>query len=271
LNLIVGQTLPQQDSYYDGQEYDAHSEIQKKQGNRLIEEIGDFSAFQSVLDVGCGNGKTTIEMWENNKDMFVKAIDNSESQLKVAIEHYDRKRKEYPSPPKGAIEFLLEDASQISGTGDYDLIFSNAAIHWIGSGVYPLLYQALRPGGLLAVHQGAKGTYQEYHDMARRAISELGYEDYYENWKLPVYYPDRQEIEGLLEQCGFTKIHVTLDISYQNADEKLTEAFIAASLPVYRSVLNEEKFEKLKQRFRELCEEHLAEITVSRLYILAEK
>ena len=203
--------------------------------------------------------------------MVVKAIDNSKSQLNVAIEHNIRKGKEMPVPPAGMVDFQLEDAAQISGTEKYDLVFSNAALHWVGSRVYPVLFRALRPGGTLAVHQGARGTYEQYHAAARRAIRELGYEQYYERWTLPAYYPDKWEMERLLEECGFEEIRVELDESFRPADEALTEAFIAASLTAYRTVLTDELFEALKERFREICRSDLAEVTVSRLYILAKR
>ena len=105
--------------------------------------------------------------------------------------------------------------------------------------------------------------------MARRAIRELGYDHYYENWKLPVFYPDKLEMDQLLATCGFHEIRVLLDTSYQQADESLTEAFIAASLPAYQSVLDPELFENLKQKFRTLCNDYLTEVSVIRLYILA--
>ena len=271
LNLMVGHAVNAGDSLYDGRVYDAHSDIQRRQGNTLIAKIGDFSGYHNVLDVGCGNGKTTIEMWEHNPEMTVTAIDNSKSQLEVAIERLDGRLKEFSVPPEGRIEFVLEDAAQISGTAKYDLVFSNAALHWVGSRVYPALFRALKPGGDLAVHQGAKGTYEQYHAAARRAIRELGYEQYYERWTLPVFYPDRKEMEKLLSDCGFTEIRVELDESFQPADEALTEAFIAASLTAYQTVLTGGMFEELKGRFREICASDLAEVTVSRLYIFAKR
>ena len=271
LNLMVGHSVQAGNSLYDGRAYDAHSDIQKQQGNMLIAKIGDFSAYRTVLDVGCGNGKTTIEMWEKNPSMVVTAIDTSKSQLNVAIGHFDRTVQEMPVPPKGHVEFLLEDAAQISGTAKYDLVFSNAALHWVGSRVYAALFRALKPGGDLAVHQGARGTYEQYHAAARLAIRELGYEKYYERWTLPVYYPDKREMEQLLADCGFEEIRVEQDVTYRAADEALTEAFIAASLTAYRTVLTDEHFEALKERFREICASDLAEVTVSRLYIFAKR
>ncbi len=78
-------------------------------------------------------------------------------------------------------------------------------------------------------------------------------------------------MEQLLADCGFEEIRVEQDVTYRAADEALTEAFIAASLTAYRTVLTDEHFEALKERFREICASDLAEVTVSRLYIFAKR
>ena len=271
LNLIVGHEVARPVSFYIGEEYDKNSRIQKAQGNALLERIGDFSRFKTALDVGCGNGATTLQLWECNPEMRVFAIDNSRSQLDVATKRYQEAREKMSPEPEGEIEFFFEDAKKLSGTRQYDLVFSNAAMHWIGSGGYRVLYESLKPGGLLAVHQGGAGTYEELHEAAREAIRRLGLEKKFEGWRFPAYYPEAEELEALLSRTGFCEIEVELDESLRPVDEALTEAFIAASLNSYSIRVGTEEYERIKETFREICCEKPFQVQVRRLYVLAGK
>ena len=271
LNLIVGHEVNIPSSHYIGEEYDRHSGIQTEQGNALIRRIGDFSAFRSALDVGCGNGAITLQLWQCNPEMKVFAIDNSRSQLDVALKRYLKAREKMSPEPEGEIEFFYEDANKLSGSRQYDLVFSNAAMHWVGSAGYRVLYESLKPGGLLAVHQGGAGTYGELHEAAREAIRRLHLEDRYEGWHFPAYYPEEEEMEALLERTGFCDIEVETDASLRPADESLVEAFIAASLNSYSERVSAEEYEKIKETFRGICREKPFSVQVIRLYVMAGK
>ena len=61
---------------YRGTDYDHSSQTQHQQGQHLLDLI-DYENHQDVLDVGCGNGRTTLELWNRNRDMSITAIDVS--------------------------------------------------------------------------------------------------------------------------------------------------------------------------------------------------
>ena len=61
---------------YRGADYDRSSQTQHQQGQHLLDLI-DYENHQDVLDVGCGNGRTTLELWNRNRDMSITAIDVS--------------------------------------------------------------------------------------------------------------------------------------------------------------------------------------------------
>lgn len=96
-----------------------------------------------ILDIGCGPGNSTRVLSERFPDAEILGVDSSEDMLANA-------RESYP-----AQEFLLcnvpRDLNQISGA--FDLIFSNACIHWIPEQEQLIrsVFAKLNPGGVFAV------------------------------------------------------------------------------------------------------------------------
>ena len=82
--------------------------------------------------------------------MRIDAFDISETQIEVARKNCEEKGL------SDRIDFFVMDALELDEKNKYDLVFSNATLHWITNSrrMYTLLYNALKPGGRLAVHQG---------------------------------------------------------------------------------------------------------------------
>lgn len=93
-----------------------------------------------VLDLGCGTGRLTAQLKDHLPASTVLGLDNSAEMLDRAKGL--RRRGLYFC--RGTIEAPF---------GRWDLVFSNAALHWVGDhGVLlPRLLRLLRPGGQLAV------------------------------------------------------------------------------------------------------------------------
>lgn len=93
-----------------------------------------------VVDLGCGTGELTRKLAEALPNSDVTGLDSSEQMLEKAASY---------SGPK--LHFERGDQSQL--TDEWDLIFSNAALHWSEdhAELIPYLYWKLKPGGQIAV------------------------------------------------------------------------------------------------------------------------
>ena len=277
IGLVNGDTSASTEIRFSGTEYDAFSTTQRTQGARLLDLI-DFSEHKNVLDLGCGNGRTTIEMWRRNPAMWVDAVDISESQIETALANYQEAREEMAAsdtPATGHIEFQILNFDRVHALARYDLVFSNSALHWLSNPKdgYARLYRALEPGGLLAVHQGGAGTYRGLHALARRAVEEAGLAERYEGWSFPANYPTAEAMHEMLVDIGFENVNVqSVEIETKDASPTLPKDFAAASLIFYQipSVTNEE-FEKVEEIFERLCAETNPDLYAHRLYIFATK
>ncbi len=97
---------------------------------------------QKILDLGCGPGNSTRKLAEKFPAADILGIDSSEDMLKKA-------RRDHPD-----LSFkCLRVPDEICNLKDFDLIFSNACIHWIPNhkALIPALFDKLSQRGTLAV------------------------------------------------------------------------------------------------------------------------
>jgi len=95
-----------------------------------------------VVDLGCGPGGLTAELHEVLGARETVGIDASDTMLAEAA------ARVHPG-----LRFERDDIAEFAGR-DFDLVFSNAALHWVPVGHAELLARlarALAPGGQLAV------------------------------------------------------------------------------------------------------------------------
>src|SRR5215212_7110335 len=93
-----------------------------------------------VVDLGCGTGELTRQLADALPDSDVTGIDFSSQMLEKA--------SAFTRP---GLHF--EQGDQAGLTGEWDLIFSNAALHWTENHaeLIPNLYRRLTPGGQIAI------------------------------------------------------------------------------------------------------------------------
>ncbi len=101
----------------------------------------DLAAPGVVCDLGCGTGELTRVMAERWPQAIVTGIDDSPDMLARAG----------PAPPN--VRWLRQDIAHWNPERPADLIYSNAALHWLPdhAQLLPRLIASLAPGGVLAV------------------------------------------------------------------------------------------------------------------------
>jgi trans-aconitate 2-methyltransferase len=94
-----------------------------------------------VYDLGCGAGNVTRLLRARWPDARIVGVDASAEMLA-------RARNAVPD-----VEWVQQDLAAWAPDGAADVVYSNAALHWLGDheALFPRLVAALRPGGTLAV------------------------------------------------------------------------------------------------------------------------
>src|SRR5947209_12163955 len=153
-----------------------------------------------ILDVGCGTGRLTAEIASYGAE--VVGIDYSPTMISQA-------RANYP-----ILRFDTEDACNMPYHGEFDAVFSNAALHWMqpAEEAAAAMSRALKTGGRLVAELGGRGNIQILVHSAYQALKQLGIADpeRYNPW----YFPSVGEYATLLERKG---LEVTLAALFDRA------------------------------------------------------
>jgi len=118
----------------------------------------------NILELGCGTGNYTVLLSRKFRKARIQAIDISRKMIEVAQKKL----------PESRIEFLTGDAEEMTTTGRFDLITSNAAFQWFENleralGVYK---EILVRDGFLAFSTFGPGTFSELGWSLREFLDE---------------------------------------------------------------------------------------------------
>lgn len=125
-------------SFNEATWYDSNSTVQRKDGLKMIELLAPRKGLK-VLDLGCGTGYLSKVLADLvGPDGKVVAVDPDLERLELA-------RSKYTAPN---LEYLEGSAENIPGD-DYDIIFSNHALHYCvdKNAAFKIIAGKLKKGG----------------------------------------------------------------------------------------------------------------------------
>ena len=148
----------------------------------------------SVVDLGCGTGELTLRLAEWLPGSRVLGIDTSEEML--------AKARELERP---GLHFERRDLRALEGR--WDLVFSNAAIHWAEDHreLVPRLLSCAAPGGQIALQLPSN-----HHHVAHRMVIETAAEK-----------PFKTALEGWVRQSPVLPMASYAEILYQAGAEDM--------------------------------------------------
>jgi trans-aconitate 2-methyltransferase len=179
-----------------------------------------------ILDLGCGTGELTRELHEQLAASETLGIDSSESMLQKAS-------------PTSTLHFQLGDIASFTTDDPFDLVFSNAALHWIPDHerLFARLMSLLAPDGQLAVQMPANHDHPS-HRIAAEVATSIGIEPRRVNILSPESYAT------LLHRLGFTRQHVRVQVygHVLPSTADVVEWTKGSTLTPYREALSTERY-----------------------------
>jgi len=171
---------------WDAGLYDARHAFVWERARGLLEQLGPQPG-ERILDLGCGTGQLTSEI--ASRGAQVLGVD-------LSAEMVGEARRKFP-----ALRFEVADARALRFSGEFDAVFSNAALHWIPEAepVVAGVARALRPGGRLVAEFGGQGNVRAVVAALEAALVRLGAAT---GEARPWYYPSLGEYAALLERHG---------------------------------------------------------------------
>jgi trans-aconitate methyltransferase len=175
--------------------YNKHSQIQYDLGMSIINQLY-FKGTESVLDIGCGDGKLTAEIAKRVPRGHIVGVDVSPSMITESAKRFKHFKN---------MSFALADATTFFTDKRFDYVVSFSTFHWIKDKATTLkhIFNMLKPGGKLAIlmrHQESQGRALVFESATWKPILEaLGEKR---------FYCDQEIMRQLLSQTGFNNIHL---------------------------------------------------------------
>lgn len=188
---------------WDPKDYARSSGAQQSWAEELIGRL-HLAGDERILDIGCGDGRVTAALAERVPKGSVVGVDSSTEMIEFASEQYaDRKPK---------LTFLVMDAGGLSFRNEFDVVFSNAALHWVEDHVPVVqgIADALRPGGRALLSMGGKGNVADTVVVARALTQEPRWAEYFEDWFFTYAFHAPENYRTWLADAGLEPLRVEL-------------------------------------------------------------
>jgi trans-aconitate methyltransferase len=174
--------------------------VQQTWARELITKL-NLRGGERILDVGSGDGKVTAEIARSAPNGFVVGVDASPQMIAFA-------KKTFPAKKNPKLRFQTCDARKISVkkfSARFDVIFSNAALHWVDDHEKILRGAAavLKSGGRLVVSCGGKGNAQDVFVALRPEIKLKRWREFFRKMPTPYFFYAPEDYKKWLPKFGF--------------------------------------------------------------------
>lgn len=189
---------------WDAEDYRKSSSQQKRWGRELLAKL-HLDGNERVLDIGCGDGKLTVEIARLLPGGFAMGIDNSEGMIRLA-------RKTFPPERFPALSWEVMDARDLDFDSEFDVVFSNAVLHWVidHQPVLEGIERSLKPYGRILLQMGGMGNAAKIVEVLANMIEHDRWSGYFTDLSVPYGFYGPGEYEGWLKQAGLTPKRVEL-------------------------------------------------------------
>jgi trans-aconitate 2-methyltransferase len=182
---------------WNPEDYAKHSDAQLKWARELRQDL-DLQATESILDVGCGDGKITADFAATLPNCRVVGIDSSPEMIAYATRTYTA--AQYPN-----LSFACVDACALSFQHEFDLVFSNATLHWVDNhkAFLDRASQALRSDGRLVISCGGQGNAADILQVFADVTNRKPWNQYFDHFYNPYFFYGKQDYAQWLKEAGF--------------------------------------------------------------------
>lgn len=196
-----------------------------------------------VVDLGCGTGELTRELHRKLGAAETIGVDSSETMLAKC-----------GSFAGEGLRFERADLLAFDRGAPFDLVFSNAALHWVAdhAAVLERLVGLLAPGGQLAVQVPAMDAYPS-HTIAAEVAGAAPFRDALDGYVRPTHVLAPSDYALLLGRLGCAEQHVRMQVYTHSLPTPagVIEWVKGAALTAYEQRLSPELYSQFVARYRE--------------------
>ncbi|MDR3390866.1 MAG: methyltransferase domain-containing protein [Sulfuriferula sp.] len=182
---------------WNAEDYAQHSTAQLQWAQELIAKLA-LQGNESVLDIGCGDGKISAQLAQTIGNGNVVGIDLSADMIRLAA-------TQFPPERYANLRFLHMDAADIRLTAGFDIAFSNAALHWVADhrAVLQGARRCLKTGGRIVLQMGGRGNASAIFDTVQTIMQQPAWLPYFTDFTAPYHFYGPEDYAAWLPENGF--------------------------------------------------------------------
>jgi len=179
---------------WNASEYARISMLQATMAEEVLALL-NLNGSEHILDIGCGNGKTTTEIAARVPQGKVIGVDASADMIAFATSNNQHLN----------LEFAVADARHLRFTQEFDLAVSFNALHWIPEQALALqsIRAAIKPDGRAQLRLVPKGQRKSLENIIEETRLSPRWSGHFNSFHDPYLHLTPQEYGALAEQNGF--------------------------------------------------------------------
>jgi trans-aconitate methyltransferase len=130
---------------------------------------------------------------------IVVGLDASQGMIDTARQHEG-----------GNVRFVRQDILALDFREEFDVVFSNAALHWVKDhrALLGRVHRSLRAGGTIRFNFAGQGNCAGFLRVLTRTLAEPRFSRYFEGFEWPWYMPSEEEYGALVREFPFRDVAV---------------------------------------------------------------
>lgn len=233
LTLFTTSLLLANQDPWQGDEYAKNSVSQKASADDFLQGI-QFQGINSILDVGCGDGKITAVMARSIPEGFVVGVDISPSMIETAKNSFSAFKN---------LSFQVRDAAQLDFNEQFDLITSFTVMQWVLEQSQALrgFERALKPGGKLWI-QMPTDLPAAMKEALDQTISSERWKSYFVHFAAPWRFYGPDEYRRLLDSARLNPTRLSIVTKHERFPSRaIFQDFLKQWFPYLRPLPAEQK------------------------------
>jgi trans-aconitate 2-methyltransferase len=228
LLLVLATPIFSEQDPWKGDEYAKNSESQKNSADDFLKGT-KLSGNESILDVGCGDGKITAALARKVPQGKVVGVDISSSMIGFALKSFSEQKN---------LSFEVKDAAEITYQNQFDLVTSFTVMQWVLEQEKALqaFEKALKPGGKLWI-QMPTGLPSAMKQALNDTLSKDEWKGYFVNFTAPWRFYQLEEYRPLLISAKFTPTRLEVTTKKERFPSRdVFQGFLSQWFPYLRAL-----------------------------------
>lgn len=208
IHAVYGMNEVAEKKDWNPEKYKLNSDLQFRAGMAMLAQI-QFRGNETVLDIGCGDGRLTVEIAKRVPKGFVLGIDISPKMVKYAAEtHTEHKNVIFKLQDISVIEGISELRDIFKPRWNFDVITAFSSWSWIRDQRRAFLNVFKLLSAMGEFRAGLAHEESPYIYARQKMLTHDKWKNFFVNYEIPYYPSNEEKTKKLLEEACLVPVEV---------------------------------------------------------------